>query len=400
MLGSAGVFFRINDAWRWEFLRNTNFSLSTVRLEFFNKDTNPLLWNIANAVVKFQTANWKQNENYLEAPVYNNAFFLREKPRPRGLVPGAVNLNTVRREIRHQFRHELLGLKMKSVVQDGNITEYNELCRNIGIPFTANEYLIVVSASAYARERYGNKPESNGVNACIIDSVYSKRGKSKKYRRYLDYAQEQIKLSDITTVKTFFGLIDRPVPDPDLCGVIYGLWSCQFLPNRVRFFAFQFYNNSLPTGTRVAARYRNNPGVNFDDRCVFCRKLNIANPAREDFLHVFFSCPCISVCIARYLDKYGYNGMTNDEKRYFFFTGTRDGEWTSEAELNLLQNIVFSFGIWLCKLGRKIPSFSTVEESMLTIFDTCLNLSNRLREAASNSNSLVCRLWRDRQGRG
>jgi hypothetical protein len=92
--------------------------------------------------------------------------------------------------------------------------------------------------------------------------------------------------------------------------------------------------------------------------------------------------------------------MTNDEKRNFFFTGTRDGELTSEAELNLLQNIVFIYGIWICKLGRKIPSFSTVEESMLTIFDTCLNLSKRLREVASNSNSLVCRLWRDRQGRG
>ncbi len=138
-------------------------------------------------------------------------------------------------------------------------------------------------------------------------------------------------LSDVKTVKTFFGLIDRPVPDPDLCGVFYGLWSCQFLPNRVRFFAFQFYNNSLPTGTRVAARYRNNLGVNFDDRCVFCRKLNVANLAREDFVHVSFSCPCINVCIARYLDKYIYNGMTNDEKMYFFFTGTRDGEWTKSV---------------------------------------------------------------------
>jgi hypothetical protein len=92
--------------------------------------------------------------------------------------------------------------------------------------------------------------------------------------------------------------------------------------------------------------------------------------------------------------------MTDDEKKYFFFTGTRDGELTAEAELNLMQNIVFFYGIWLCKLGRKIPSFSTVEESMLTIFDTCLILSKRLREAASNGNSLICRLWRDRQGRG
>jgi exonuclease III len=393
-------FYRINDAWRWEFLRNTNFSLSTVRLECFNQESNPLLWNIANAVAKFQVKYWMKNENYLEAPVFNNLFFLREKPRPRAPDPGVVSLNMVRRDTRDRFRQELLSLKMKVLIQDGAIVEYNEVCRTTGIPFTANEYFILVSAAAFARERYGNKPNSNGLNVCIVESVYSKKGKSKKYRRYLDYAQAEMPVSELKTVKTFFGLINRPVPEPELCGMLHSLWNCQFLPNRVRFFAFQFYNNSLPTGNRVAARYRNIPGANFNDRCTFCRKANVANPAREEFVHVFFSCPSIELCVGRYMERYGGNGLTEDEKINFFFPGTRSGEWTADAELNMLQNIVFIFGIWLCKLGNKIPSFPTVEGSMLTIFETCLNLSTRLRETASNSNSLVCRLWRDRQGRG
>jgi len=302
-----------------------------------------------------------KNENYLEAPVFNNLFFLREKPRPRAPDPGVVSLNMVRRDTRDRFRQELLSLKMKVLIQDGAIVEYNEVCRTTGIPFTANEYFILVSAAAFARERYGNKPNSNGLNVCIVESVYSKKGKSKKYRRYLDYAQAEMPVSELKTVKTFFGLINRPVPEPELCGMLHSLWNCQFLPNRVRFFAFQFYNNSLPTGNRVAARYRNIPGANFNDRCTFCRKANVANPAREEFIHVFFSCPSIEMCVGRYMERYGGNGLTEDEKINFFFTGTRSGEWTADAELNMLQNIVFIFGIWLCKLGNKIPSFPTVE---------------------------------------
>ncbi len=230
-----------------------------------------------------------------------------------------VSLNMVRRDIRDRFRQELLSLKMKVLIQDGSIVEYNEVCRTTGIPFTANEYLILVSAAAFARERYGNKPNSNGLNVCIVENVYPKKGKSTKYRKYLDFAQTEVSVTELKTVKTFFGLIDRPVPDPDLCGMLYGLWNCQFLPG-----------NSLPTGNRVAARYRNNPGVNFNDRCIFCRKTNVANPVREDFVHVIFSCPSISLCVGRYLEKYGGNGMTEEEKINFFsqVQGVENGRLT------------------------------------------------------------------------
>ena len=34
---------KINDVWRWEFLRSVNYSISTVRLECFDKNLNPML---------------------------------------------------------------------------------------------------------------------------------------------------------------------------------------------------------------------------------------------------------------------------------------------------------------------------------------------------------------------
>jgi hypothetical protein len=51
---------KINDVWRWDFLRLVNYSLSTVRIECFDKNINPMLWNIANAVCKFQVEYWKK----------------------------------------------------------------------------------------------------------------------------------------------------------------------------------------------------------------------------------------------------------------------------------------------------------------------------------------------------
>jgi hypothetical protein len=51
---------KINDPWRWEFLRICGFSLKSVRVEFFDKRTNPVLWTIANAFSKFQEQYWKK----------------------------------------------------------------------------------------------------------------------------------------------------------------------------------------------------------------------------------------------------------------------------------------------------------------------------------------------------
>jgi hypothetical protein len=84
-----------------------------------------MLWNIANAVCKFQVEYWKKNENYLEAPIFNNDFFLCEKPRPRAAVPGSLKWTYIRRNVREDYLNEIMSLKMKSIVVDGNIVEFN-----------------------------------------------------------------------------------------------------------------------------------------------------------------------------------------------------------------------------------------------------------------------------------
>ncbi len=54
------------------FLRLCRLSLSTVRLENLCRNKNPMLGTITNAVCKIQKQHWIRDENYLEAPVFNN----------------------------------------------------------------------------------------------------------------------------------------------------------------------------------------------------------------------------------------------------------------------------------------------------------------------------------------
>jgi hypothetical protein len=104
----------------------------------------------------------EKNENFLEAPVFDNKFFFVEKPRPRAPVPGCINTRNIRRATRDEFCIELLSIKMKSLLVEGQIIDFNRFVQSTGVPFTANEYLGLLPAAAYARERYGNKAESNG----------------------------------------------------------------------------------------------------------------------------------------------------------------------------------------------------------------------------------------------
>jgi len=393
-------FNKINDAWRWEFLTFSNFSLSTVRMDNFSRDGNPLLWSIANAVCQFQMEYWKKNENFMEAPVFDNEFFLCEKPRPRAALPGCIKLTRIRREIRNAHFFRLRMLKMKNIFDDGTVLDFHTFCARTDIPFTVNEYMYISTGARYARERYGNKPNSTGKSECIIAGIYAKKGSSKKYRQVLDLKYKYTPVLELRTVRTFTGLVNVEITDPDWCGFLVSIWNLHMLPNNIRWFAFQFFNNSLPIGTRLAARYRADPLVRINDLCTFCTKANAVNPVRESFCHLFFECPQIENCVSRYTTKYGGPNFGVESRKKFFFTGSEEEDWTNNAKINAVHNLIFMYGIWCSKLARKIPNFVTIEENMLTIFDAAVSISVYWTEIASTGTSLICRLWRHRSGRG
>jgi hypothetical protein len=217
----------------------------------------------------------------------------------------------------------------------------------------------------------------------------------------MDLEKNSKSINEQRVVKTFFELIEVPVPDSEKCEALHSIWNLHVLPNNIRVFAFQFYNNSLATNARLAARYRMDPTIVINDRCDFCIAGGRDNPPREDFVHVFFDCLLVKDCVNKYLRRYGNQAELNDmaAKKSFIFTGAA-GEWREFFFVDMTQNIIFLFGLWQCKINRKVPNFTTVEHNMLTIFDSSLQMSTYLSELAGIGNSLICRLWRNRSGRG
>ncbi len=137
----------------------------------------------------------------------------------------------------------------------------------------------------------------------IKEYVCKAKNGSKRFRRVLAYNGGTVEIENLRTVHTFFGLLSVPIPDPAIIGKLHGIWTWHFLSKRLWFFVFQFYNNSLGTKTRIAARYRN-AGNFLDQRCAFCLKSGSLVPMREDFIHVFYDCPYVIPLVVRAYDVY------------------------------------------------------------------------------------------------
>ncbi len=116
---------------------------------------------------------------------------------------------------------------------------------------------------------------------------------SKKFRKLIEKNFNVVNpLSNLRVVNTFFQQTECAIPNVKEIGLLYGSWSWSFLSNPMRFFCFQFFNNSLAVASRIAARYRNG-GIIVDQRCTFCIKSGSMVPGREEFLHVFYNCESV-----------------------------------------------------------------------------------------------------------
>jgi hypothetical protein len=199
-------------------------------------------------------------------------------------------------------------------------------------------------------------------------------------------------------VNTFFQLIGGVKPDSILVGKMYGSWNWHFLSNRIRTFCFQFFNNSLGTKTRIAARYRNG-GVMLDNSCTFCVKANTAQPAREDFAHVFYDCTQIRNTCNRTFDLLFPADPDPVSRKITYFTGTVRGVGKTDGFFYLLTAILVNYTMWQFRLKKIVPSIASMLEDVENLFDMCVNVSQKISVIVIESNSPICRRWTARHHR-
>ena len=390
----------INDAWRWEFAERCGFRLDSVRLQCYDRNRNPVIWQIAEAADRFQNAFWRCNKNYLNAPLFENNFFLKAQPRRRMDPPGPVKLNIIRRAVRHEYMDPILNLRLGSCVRDGRPVGHAELCNNSGVPFTLNEFLTLQPAIAFANIKYGGNRNATDKCVKLLESTYARKARSKVFRKFLDHTEPCKLINELQTVRKFFNLVELEVPDPELLSIMYSLWNLHVLPNNIKVFCFQFFNNSLATGPRLAGRYRNNANFVTDERCSCCVRSGIGVPQREDFLHLFWECQAVYNCINDYSRDFGLHGANTAPSKKYLFTGSEEPTPSPDTAVNLLSHLLFFYCIWQCKLQKKMPGYASVKNNFLLLLDNALSLSNKLGQVALTGSSPVCRRWRERHRRG
>ncbi len=123
----------------------------------------------------------------------------------------------------------LLALRMNCLIRGNTVVTIDILRRNTRLNFTNNAYLNLVTAANFAKTKYGNLADSNGT--CVPLLLFLQRIKkgSKKFRLLLSDGKNESGVENMQVVKTFFRLINSPVPAAKDLNILYGSWNFGFL---------------------------------------------------------------------------------------------------------------------------------------------------------------------------
>ena len=365
-----------------------------------DKNLHPVLGNIADSFCKLKDSFLTKHDNFLQALLVDNRMFLRAEPGRRAPVGGVVDRNLLGAEFYDTNKERLRNLRMNCLIQGGRVVDYNSLCRYTNLVFPPAAYLNLVTAANFAIKKYGNKVDSNGTSlptTWIFGKI--KKG-SKRFRITLEpKVNSADTVAELRVVKTFFQLIESPVPDKFGISIAYSCWSWQFLSNRIRTFCFQFFNNSLGINSRIAARYRNRNGA-MNDLCTFCVKSGTANPQRETFLHIFYECPQIAALRERALSIFFPPLPNAQEKRLCYMSGIA-GNAGEDRFIFILTSVLINYTVWQYKLKKIVPGIASLITDVDNLFDSAVIASESLKIIATTNASPLCRRWSAaRHGRG
>jgi hypothetical protein len=391
-------YIKINDIWRWNIAVSCNFNLDMIRIENVNARTNPIVYNIVKSFTELQKCFWQKNENFLTAPLVDNMFFLRAEPGRRAPVRGCVDKNLLGENFYSRHKETLLSLRMNCLVVGNRIVSLERLRLVTGLPFTDNMYMYLTTAGRFAIKKYCGKPDSNGTSLTIAAYLERIKKGSGKYRRLIEGVKMTVpKVEDLRVVKTFFGLGNCEISTGPEIGLLLSLWCITHLTVRVRTFAFQFFNNSVSVAARTAARYRN---AGIDQRCALCIKGGVADPAREEFAHLFIDCAAIKPTITRYFRKafdLQYNTLDANCRR-FKLTGLMGAGPYLKKFFNVVNMLFLNYVTWQYRLKKIVPSLASLENDIDSLFEGLVT-SSKLFEEASDTDVYICRRWRENHNR-
>jgi len=343
------------DNWRYDVLKITEGNPLTLHPKMVRRESNPIIFNLAESWQKFIANYYAIDENFWESYVFYNPFLQR----------GRNDSKMLDKQFFRQTQNIEMSVIAKTKVCDiatpAGLNSIDEITEG-GVNLNLNTYMRLGESIQYFLNTKYKGLTLNGEGMEVKKFLNSWKKGSNKFRKVIERGSslKTNMLSD-NRVSTFNALlgIDR---SPESLGAQYNIWGNQNIGNNVREFWYKFLTNSLPINTRVS---------HFADvsrACTFCELDKNNLPAMEEtFRHLFFYCDKTSkilvewenILISEFLP------LSEDDRKKFWFTGGGTDPPYNSNIFMLWVRILVLYKIWEQKVQKTIKSKHRIKIEVL-----------------------------------
>jgi hypothetical protein len=378
----------IIDNWRLNIHLNTGGNPLTISPRDFVQDTNPLSHTIATSFFKFKESFFLRNDNFYESSLLGNPCLIDSE---KNWLQDDIWLTNEEDQLLKKFL--ISDIKIKDLIDiNGAVKPRRVISEILSSDISVPVYNEITAAMDRSKKFVRQKkvtipyPESSDIGLFLKKF---KKG-SKPIRKIFEQCKNaKIKLRSATRTKTFFKLIEIPIPNDELLMSINKEWSHTCYSVKLREFIFKFRNNILGLNTRVS-----NFNNNINRSCTFCAVNQQGPQGEETFLHLFYECTHSKKCIDNFMLKYlpELNLPDHLTKKNFLFLGInpdsrkRDNFFVSTIAISIMRFI------WECKLQKHIPVAESLANDIFFNIESIRRASSTLK-MSMNLDLSLCRNW-------
>jgi hypothetical protein len=338
-----------------------------------NPQSNPILYNIAEAFELFVRCYGSTGNNLLVTPIFSNSAICRSR-----FDKKLLDIEFFGKNFYNSHRSEIRRLTI-SDCYNGNSFKTMEDFRVMNLPFSMVTWMALRSAITLAKKSIPVLDTPPRSLAMFISRI--KKG-SKGFRNVIDRSvYRNNRLSELTVLNSFAEITNTRLPDTTILKNFISGWNCTFLDNNFREFIYKCRNNCLRTGDRLSHLL-----PSFNDRCFLCKGVIVDSSARETFLHLFRRCVVTSSLLLKF-NKY-FKLEWNSDNFYFknlYWYGANGIHLDRQA---LLVYDIFRYQIWNMK-NRKIIDFDFILSNTIDQLRTIFILKPSIKISFTRNNNLA-----------
>jgi exonuclease III len=360
------------DNWRYDLYNSVpGNNLTYLNTIDINRNTNPILYNLAESFECLVTGFSKLNGNYKKANIFNNGAFVNgENQTP--------NIEFFGREFYRNHKETIRLLKFEDCFQNGRFRSAAGFAE-LGLPINQATWWRLQLLILHSRQKYKKlDPVCEAKSRDITELFSTYRKGSKLFRQILEHETfSNVDIRNLRVVNTFFQLTGTGNIDDSKLMCCLGSWSKTWLASDIKNFIFRFRNNILHLSNRV---HRYDPGVN--PNCFFCRMRG--QILHESFNHCFWECNTVADMINNFFLEF-FPGIGIEDRKTHYWYGFRteeEPELSQSLQLNIWD--FFRFIIFKFKMRHIVPNYNSVKSQSLFLVKTSIIHKRAIREYMSN----------------